>query len=162
MQAQLPVTLSYDFIYMTTRFTSMQSYELPFSSTLQIGSSVNFEDQEFESVKFLHPPSAFYHAAKGCLFIVDSEVLSLVDCFLMLFFFTVQISMIFSDPIMICLYFLGWALLLIQGQHFLNPIENTFQVQFIILVSYPLHLPFLHVILGMTMISARHNTDHVP
>jgi len=29
-------------------------------------------------------------------------------------------------------------------------------------VSYPLPLPFLHVILGMTMISARHNTDHVP
>ena len=29
-------------------------------------------------------------------------------------------------------------------------------------MSYPLSLPFLHVILGMTMISARHNTDHVP
>ncbi|CAD6266537.1 unnamed protein product [Miscanthus lutarioriparius] len=38
-----------------------------------IGSSPGFEDGEFESAKFLHPASSFYHAAEDCLFIVDSE-----------------------------------------------------------------------------------------
>ncbi|OEL18075.1 hypothetical protein BAE44_0020906 [Dichanthelium oligosanthes] len=38
-----------------------------------IGSSPGFEDGEFESAKFLHPASSFYHAAEDCLYIVDSE-----------------------------------------------------------------------------------------
>jgi hypothetical protein len=66
----------------------MQDDELAFSPfALQIGSSPGFEDGEFESAKFLHPASSFYHAAEDCLFIVDSEVLSSVDC-LFLFFLT--------------------------------------------------------------------------
>lgn len=38
-----------------------------------IGSYPGFEDGEFESAKFLHPASSFYHAAEDCLYIVDSE-----------------------------------------------------------------------------------------
>ena len=72
-------------------------------------------------------------------------------------------SMIFSDPIMIYMsVFSTLGSLAYLGATLSQSVENTFQAQFIVLVSYPLPLSFLHVILGMTMISARHNTDHVP
>lgn len=65
---------------------------------------------------------------------------------------------IFQSNYDMCLYFLGWAPQQIQGQRFLNLVENTFQVELIFLVSCHLPLPFLHVILELTMISATHNT----
>lgn len=71
---------------MNRRFVAMRNDELAFFPfALQIGSSPGYEDGEFESAKFLRPASSFYHAAEDCQFIVDSEVLSLVDC-LFLFF----------------------------------------------------------------------------
>ncbi|WVZ95198.1 hypothetical protein U9M48_040992 [Paspalum notatum var. saurae] len=38
-----------------------------------IGSFPGFEDGEFESARFLHPASSFYHADEDCLYIVDSQ-----------------------------------------------------------------------------------------
>ena len=77
---------------MNIRFSALQDGELAFSllfCTFADWIFPGFVDGKFESAKFLPPASSFYHAAEDCLFIVDSEVLSLVDCFLMLFFFTV-------------------------------------------------------------------------
>ncbi|KHG18799.1 NHL repeat-containing protein 2 [Gossypium arboreum] len=42
-----------------------------------IGSCPGFEDGEFESAKLLRPSASFYHETEDCLYIVDSEALTI-------------------------------------------------------------------------------------